>query len=405
MSVHQHAMPARHGLHRLRRFYQALAATLLVGVLLAAASRVMASEPAPSPRPANRAEAVALIAEARRIVTPEGIERMEKVRIGGIEQWLSIRGNDRRNPVLLVFHGGPGYVSMPLAWWHGRGWEEFFTVVHWDQRAAGKTHLLTDPGVVAPTLTLDGMYADAEEVAAWVRRELGKERIFVLGHSWGSYLGLRLVQERPQWLHAYLGVAQGVHMRDNERHNWQAILDKARQQGNAQAIAELEALAPYAAPGRDLPMEDIYVQRRWGDALGGTLAYRDGNRAESGLVYLSPDYDDAQILRIWEGNAFAAPYLFRELIALDFSDVRRFDVPVLIFLGRHDTIVHSQGVAAWFDGVQAPARELVWFEDSAHSPMSEEPGRFLLELVGRLRPIAERAGDVPPPRRTTVAAP
>lgn len=404
MSAHPQSTSSRHGQRRLRRFHQALVATLLTGVLLAAASKATAADDTPA-RPANRADAIALIAEARRIVTPDGIERMETVRIGGIEQWLSIRGNDRRNPVLLVIHGGPGYVSMPFAWWHGRGWEEFFTVVHWDQRAAGKTHLLTDPQAVAPTLTLDRMYGDAEEVAAWVRRELDKDRIFVMGHSWGSYLGLRLAHERPQWLHAYLGVGQLVDMRDNEGRNWQVILDKARRAGDTKAIAELEALAPYAIPGRAVPMEDIYTQRRWGEALGGTLAYRDSNRAESGLVHLSPDYSDDQVRRIWDGNAFAAPYLFRGILDVDFSGTRRFDVPLLMFLGRHDTIAHSGAVAEWLDGVDAPATQLVWFEHSAHSPMSEEPGRFLVELVGRLRPIAERAGDAPPATRTTIPAP
>lgn len=381
------------GRTRLRRFHQALLATGLLAAVLVLASK--ASAQTDEVRPASRAQATAIIAEARRIVTPDGIERMDKVRIGGIDQWLSIRGNDRRNPVLLVIHGGPGYVSMPLAWWNARGWEEYFTVVHWDQRAAGKTHLLTDPDTVAGTLTLQRMFDDAQEVAAWVRGELGKERIFVMGHSWGTYLGLRLAQERPDWLHAYVGVAQMVDMRDNERRNWHAILERARRDGNTAAVAELEALAPYAAPGRAVPMEDIYVQRRWGERLGGTLAYRDSNRAESGLVRLSPDYSDAEIARVWDGNAFAAPLLFREIIEVDLGATRGYDVPLLMFLGRHDTIVHPPSVVDWLQRVDAPFKHVTWFEDSAHSPMSEEPGRFLVELVARLRPIAERAGDVP----------
>jgi pimeloyl-ACP methyl ester carboxylesterase len=113
----------------------AIAAVILTGV--EAASKQIVT-------PGGRAEATAIIAEARRIVTPNGVERLEKVRIGGIDQWVSIRGADQRNPVLLVLHGGPGDVSIPLSWWFGRGWEEYFTVIHWDQRAAGKTHLITD---------------------------------------------------------------------------------------------------------------------------------------------------------------------------------------------------------------------------------------------------------------------
>jgi len=104
-------------------------------------------------KPATRAEATAIIADARKIVTPNGVERLESVRIGGIDQWVSVRGTDRGNPVLLHIHGGPGYISIPMSWWFSRGWEEYFTVVQWDQRAAGKTQLLNDPASIAPTLT------------------------------------------------------------------------------------------------------------------------------------------------------------------------------------------------------------------------------------------------------------
>jgi proline iminopeptidase len=130
------------------------------------------------------------------------VERLEKVRIGGIKQWVSVRGADRKNPVLLLIHGGPGYITIPMSWWFSRGWEEYFTVVQWDQRAAGKTHLFSDPATIAPTLTREHMVADAEEMAAWIRKEFGKNKIFVMGHSWGSYLGLELARRHPDWLYA-----------------------------------------------------------------------------------------------------------------------------------------------------------------------------------------------------------
>jgi len=170
-------------------------AALLVVLAIAGAACA-----APSAKPFSRGEAAAIIADARKIVTPHGIERLERVRIGGIEQWVSIRGADTRNPVLLYIHGGPGYVSMPMGWWFARGWEEYFTVVQWDQRGAGKTYLLNDPRKIAPTLTLARMETDTEEMAAWVRKRLGKTKIFVLRHSWASYLGLELASRHPDWL-------------------------------------------------------------------------------------------------------------------------------------------------------------------------------------------------------------
>lgn len=163
-----------------------MAAYLLAFFAVSAMTPAGADEPV---KPTNRAEVTAIIADARKILTPNGVERLEKVRIGAIDQWVSIRGFDRKNPLLLYIHDGPGYVSIPMNWWFTRGLEEYFTVVQWDQRATGKTYLLTDPAKVAPTLTSDRMIADTEEMAAWARKEFGKGKIFVLGHSWDSFLG------------------------------------------------------------------------------------------------------------------------------------------------------------------------------------------------------------------------
>nr|WP_208543161.1 alpha/beta fold hydrolase [Lysobacter alkalisoli] len=243
---------------------------------------------APAPGPHSRAEATSIVADMRRIVTDQGIERLEKVRIGGIEQWVSIRGNDARNPVLLMLHGGPGWVSMPTSWYFQRGWEEYFTVVQWDQRGAGKTYVENDPELIAPTVTPEQMIADTVELVAWLRREYGKEKIFVLGHSWGSYLGLELASRHPDWLHAYIGIGQGTDIPESERRGWAWTMDKARADGNAEAIAELESIAPYAE-GDDAPaLADVYKQRKWLNHYGGMVHNRTGGAAEARAIALSP---------------------------------------------------------------------------------------------------------------------
>jgi proline iminopeptidase len=249
--------------------------------------------------------------------------------------------------------------------------------------------------MVAPTLTIERMAADAEEMAAWVRDAFGKEKIFVLAHSFGSYLGLRLAQRRPQWLHAYIGVGQVADVLEGERRGWRFAVEAARRDGNVQAVRELEALAPYAAPGRRVSIEDLYAQRRWVAFYGGTMAYRKNNAAESALAKLSPDYTDEESRRAWEGNAFSTPRLLPEALNTDL-DVLRLECPLILFLGRHDTNVNSQVAAEWFARVEAPEKHLVWFEHSAHLPMTEEPGKFFLSLVRYARPIAERVGDVVP---------
>jgi proline iminopeptidase len=346
-------------------------------------------------RPTSRAEATAIIGSARKILTSDGVQRLEKVRIGGIDQWVSVRGVDRRNPVLLYIHGGPGYVSIPMSWWSTHSWEEYFTVVQWDQRAAGKTYLLSDPGAVAQTLTNERMVADAEEMAEWARRTLGKSKIFVLGHSYGSYLGLELAKRHSDWLYAYIGVAQVANMPESERRGWQFAMEAARQDGNADAIRELQSIAPYPASDRPTPIQNTYVERKWMTYYGGAMAYRRTNDAESDLSYLSPDYTDDEIRHLWDGNAFSTPYLLPGLLA-ERSTTITLDVPLILLVGRFDKNVNAYVSAEWFAKVKSPSKHLIWFEHSAHLLITEEPGKALVSLVRYARPIAERAGDVAP---------
>jgi proline iminopeptidase len=271
-----------------------------------------------------------------------------------------------------------------------------FTVVQWDQRAAGKTYLLSDAAKIAPTLTPERMIADTEEMAAWVRTELGKDKIFLLGHSWGSFLGLQIAQRHPEWLYAYVGVCQLIDGPESERRGWQFAIDAARRSRNNQALRELEAIAPYAPPRRTVPIKDIYVERKWVGYYGGVMAYRRDNSADSALALLSPDYSDQEIRRIWEGNEFATPYLLPEVVALDLTRMTKLSVPLILLEGRHDRNVNSEVAATWFEKLRTPEKHLVWFEHSGHMPMTEEPGKFLISLLRYARPIAERAGDIAP---------
>lgn len=350
---------------------------------------------ADDPKPRNRAEATAVIRELRRIVTPNGIERAETVRIGGIDQAINIRGADRRNPVLLILHGGPGFPLNPLAWWSTRALEEYFTVVHWDQRGAGKTYLLNDPKAVAPTMTPPRFVDDAEELVAWLRKDLRKDKVFVLGTSWGSFIGLEFARRRPEWLHAYIGMGQGTNTPESERRGYAFALAAARKAGNAQAIAELEALAPYAAPGKVIPLKDIVVERKWSDFFGGVMAYRTG-QVDGIAARLSPDYSDEDAPRVFDGNGYSQGFLFAPVLTLDLSAVTKLDCPLILFAGRHDRTVNSNVAREWFDRVRAPHKHFVWFEHSAHEVMAEEPGKLLLSLVQHARPLAARAGDVAP---------
>ncbi|MFC5578629.1 alpha/beta fold hydrolase [Lysobacter niabensis] len=356
-----------------------------------------AADPAmPAPKPFSRDDARAIVAQSRRIVSPQGIEEVRQVDIGGISQWISVRGNDRRNPILLYVHGGPGAAEMVESYGYQRPWEDFFTVVQWDQRGAGKTYASNTPEAMAPGMTIDGMVSDAEAVIRYLMATYGKKKIFVLGHSWGSVVGLEIARRHPEWLHAYLGAGQIANQRESEAIGYQWALAQARAEGNQKAIRDLDALAPYPGPPGHLTIERIGAQRQWLMYYGGLAWGRRDFTPFDDARKLSPDYSDAELAAIDKGSLFSLTYLLPPLESIDFAKQTRFGCPMFLFNGRHDYSTSHEVAADWFAKVRAPVKKLFWFEDSAHMMMQEQPGRFLMHLVNDVRPLAVAAGDAPP---------
>jgi pimeloyl-ACP methyl ester carboxylesterase len=245
-------------------------------------------------------------------------------------------------------------------------------------------------------MTRERFIEDAEEMTGWLRKEFAKRKIFVWGHSWGSYLGLELARRHPEWLYAYIGAGQVANSPESERRDWEFALAAAKAAQNATAFAELQAIAPYASAGKPITLEDVMVAHKWSDYYGGVMAYRSSQEDESHATRLSPDYTDEEAPHVFDGNAYSERFLLADLLNLDLSGETELRCPLILLEGRHDRTVNSDVSREWFDRVNAPEKHFVWFEHSAHEPESEEPGKFLLSLVRYARPIAEKAGDAAP---------
>jgi pimeloyl-ACP methyl ester carboxylesterase len=299
-----------------------------------------------------------------------------------------VRGRDDRNPILLFLHGGPAAPEMPTSWTFQDGWEDFFTVVQWDQRGSGKTYAANDPDKVKPTVTVDRMEQDTAELVQYLRSKYGKDKIFVMGHSWGTVLGLRLAEEHPEWLYAYIGMGQIIDMQKSERLDYEATLEAAQAAGNAQAVKELQALAPYPSASGAVSLDAIGVERKWSVFYGGLSWRRDSYDYYDNAHKLSPDYTDADLKAINGGSLLSLTQLLPVLMHADFTKVTDFKCPIVIFDGRHDTTTNAEVAADWFKTVHAPVKKLVWFEDSAHMMQIEQPGAVLLHLVEDVRPLS-----------------
>lgn len=365
-----------------------------VAALAISLSALAACTPAPTPEPpapeeaeSVRPDARSVIADIGRISTPRGVQESFAADIGGIPQWLSIRGKDRDNPALILLHGGPGSPELAAGWAFQTGWEDYFTVVQWDQRGAGKTWAINDPDTVVPTLTQERLVEDVIELVDFVRAHLGKDKVILMGHSWGSVIGLEAVRRHPSGIAAYIGAGQVVNMKRNEAEGYRLTLDAARAEGNADAVAALEALAPY--PGEaPLSLQRMGAERRWAIHYGGLSAYRRDPGPWFEAMKLSPDYDDDVIAKFDAGSFASLQALLPALNTADFDGVTRIDAPVFLMLGRNDMIAPPEIAAEWLDRLEAPAKGAWWFENSAHLIFMEESGVALTTLVTCIRPYA-----------------
>lgn len=333
-------------------------------------------------------QARAAVADLGRILAPNGVQESYKTRIGGIDQWVNVRGQDRDNPVILFIHGGPASPLTPTLWQFQRPLEEYFTMVNYDQRGAGKTYGETDPASISNTIHIPRYIDDAIEVAEYVKKRYHKDKLILMGHSWGTIVAMGAALKRPDLFYAYIGVGQVINVRENERVSYEYALQQAKEHHNAEALKDLESIAPY--PGdQPITRERIITARKWPQYYGGMTAYRSESPYFFNAPLLSPEYTPEQVRYVDEGNVFTLGRILPEFVQVDYSKVTSFPIPVMMFMGRHDYTTPSVPTAAWLEKVKAPYKQGVWFEHSSHMVMWEEPGKTLVSLLKYARPFAQ----------------
>jgi len=335
----------------------------------------------------SRADAQHDMALLTRIRNPRGVQSLEQVSLGGVKQWISIRGSDRNNPLMLFIHGGPGDAMMSRAWAFQRPWEDYFTVVQWDQRGGGKNALADTSAAFLSTLSTARDIADAEELVPMLLRRFGKQKLVVIGHSFGTVIGSQLVQHHPEWVSVYVGVGQAAP--NGEAMLYDDVLSLARAAKNDEAVKELQSIAGYPDVPASQIARDVYILRRWSRYFGGAW-YGDRDwSAYSGVQWLAPEYTDAEMRAYSPAEArVAARVLGADLFEQPPKLPRHFDVPVVLMMGRHDLHTPYSAAKLYFDSLTAPSKAFVTFDESAHVPFLEEPGRFFEALLQYVLPKA-----------------
>ncbi|HET8542046.1 MAG TPA: alpha/beta hydrolase [Anaeromyxobacter sp.] len=289
------------------------------------------------------------------------VASLERVRLGGVEQTILVRGRDRTRPVLLFLHGGPGMPGMFLAHAWQRPLEDDFVVVHWDRRGAGKSR----EGIPTASLTVRRVLDDLHELARLLRARFGQRRILLVGHSWGSYLGLLAVRERPDDYIAFVGTGQMAGTAEEVRRaRREALLVRAAASDDAALLARL-------ADARAAPTEDDVFR------YGGELANATSIWPIVAAGLRAPEYHLGDVLALKRATDRVNREMQHDVEPRPLEgEIDRVEVPVFFVLGRWDLNAPSELAAAYLARLDAPVRRLEWLERSAHFPFFEEPERF-----------------------------
>ena len=314
------------------------------------------------------------------ITGPNGIDEATYVKIGGIEQWITIRGLDRNNPVLLFLHGGPGDATNPWGYAAFRSWLKYFTLVQWDQRGAGRTFGRNRAS--ASTITPDQMVQDGIELSELLKKRLHKNKILLVGHSWGSVLGFFMVKARPDLFCAFVGTGQvAAEFSRSSAVAYTALLQRASRQGNLQAVQELKQIGP--PPYKD--GKSFGVLRKWA-----MLSERADVFLASalGFALTAPGYSVGDINDWFEGQSVSGEHLEPFFDELDRKLLGgEFAVPVFVIQGAEDYTTPVNLAKTYLDSLRAPHKAFVTIEGAGHFAVFTNQAEFLKDLRAQVLPF------------------
>ena len=296
---------------------------------------------------------------------------IEYIEINNSKQCIAVCSKKADSPLLLYLHGGPGDAAMPLVAKYNKGLEDIFTVVILEQRGAGKSYY---PFSETENVTIDTYVEDIFALSKILLERYKQDKLYIVGHSWGSVLGMKFIQRYPDLVHTYVGCGQVVNMKKSSQIAYDFALQKNIECKNNKIIAKLESI------------DCTYTQETWlGDLLfvtkqvikhGGSLHGKSSfNRFVLDFL-LSPDYNFKELINRQKGSLQSIKHLWHELMHVDFEKATDFEVPVVFAQGRGDYQVSSALVHDYFQRINTN-KQFFWFENSCHFPQWSEPNKFL----------------------------
>jgi len=305
------------------------------------------------------------------------IASLECIELNGAKQWILIRGYDTTKPVLLFVHGGPGSPEMPLVT-NNEALEKRFVVVNWDQRGSGKSY---NPAVFNNSFTLGTFIEDAAQLSRMLAKRFEKPKIYLMGHSWGTFLGIQAVQKYPELFHAYFGMGQVANQLVGEQLSYDWVLNQAKQHQNDDQI---DLLTRYGRPpfaSGETWINYLLPQRNMVIEYGGSMHTGNINALFIKGLLLCKEYTLRDKMSYLVGAMATIKRLWQPVVTTNLNQtVPQLDVPVYMFQGVYDYQTPYVVAKAYFDKLKAPQKQFFTFNQSAHCPLFEEPALFIERL-------------------------
>jgi pimeloyl-ACP methyl ester carboxylesterase len=308
---------------------------------------------------------------------PGSIATLEKIELNGSQQWVSIRGNDSDNPVLLFLAGGPGGSQLATARFALNALEKEFVVVNWEQPGAGKSF----DAVNRKTLTVDRYIEDTRALAEFLRERFQEDKVYVVGESWGSALGIMAIQRYPELFHAFIGTGQMVSFLDTDLQCYDFALNWARERGDEAKVKKLVSQGPPPYFGKGVAWKQATYLLDTFEYMNQNPAIRD-NGFNTFRDLAAPEYGLYDKLNWFRGVLDTLDVVYPQLWDTDFREqATQLEVPVYFFIGRHDINAPVSLTEEYYEILDAPHKEIVWFEHSGHTPWVSESDNFVKSMV------------------------
>jgi len=299
------------------------------------------------------------------------------IEIGGIQQGFFIRTENQENPVILSLHGGPGNPELPiiLHFESSGRLERYFTVVYWDQRGAGMSFCSSiDP----ETMTIEQMVEETRQMTEYLKQRFNQEKIFLMGHSWGSLLGIKTIEKHPENYWAFIGIGQETHFLESEKLAYDFMLQHAMEINDKPVIKRLKKIDRNS---QDFPQLNYIISTRNQllDRYGFGMI-RDGiSTFDITVTYLFfKGYTFSEKIKYIRGQLFSIEHLWNCFFEVNlFESSTAFQVPIYFLHGKYDYTVSYTLAREYFEIIEAPQKEFFTFENSAHSPHLEEREKFI----------------------------